>query len=900
MNIFTSREFRAGIIATIVAVVIVFVWQAPFREAEKILLNTKYKVRGSLPADSSVVIVYLDNSDIDALGGLPIKRNYYALLIHALHDVGASVIGVDIAFTEPDFEHPEYDELLSSVVKLSGNVVFGGYFRSVSDQNVSQPGVQDSLLDRFVIGTKEPYPLKNGISLELPFPQLLQSVQRIGHTNFTDNNNIPFLLGAGNGKYLPAFAFVVEETRRMYNRADTQITADERLFEQGKIYASPLGDDGDVMINYPGDIRSFQLISGVNFLKEYDEMKSGGMPSAYAPAIKGKIVLVGIIAEGRSQFVETPFAQQFPSIGMHATFIDNLLQDRFLHGAMFGMHSPKSGIIIALLMGVLSTLLMMMRKEVVGLLSIVIVMALLVALSLYLFSSQASMLSVTPSLFSVIIVVITLLLTKHQSTRAELHEVSRQKETISETLSEKEQTLRKLEQELAGSLHRQSDANNIQLLDEIRRYKTEIEQMKATACDSRPFTLSSQDATVERSDFHGILYYSNGHMAKVVDFIKKIADTNAVVLVQGESGTGKELVANAIHRQSQRKEKPFVAINCGALSESLLESELFGHERGAFTGAMREKPGRFELADGGTIFLDEIGETSEAFQVKLLRVLQDGTFERVGGTETRKVDIRVVAATNRDLKQQVALKRFREDLFYRVNVFAIQLPPLRDRKDDIPLLVESFISAEQPGMTCSQSAVDALMRHEWRGNIRELQSAIKRAVVLAVSEGRQMLRLKDFSDEVIAAGLEKDNLEERIIASLREKEFSRSAISETAEDLGGLNRGTVAEYFRGYVFKVFSESHWNLEHTVESIAGVRDFTIRGRVQKKASEYLANAIQYVDASRSFDEVTTLSKPKYKNLPQRYHVYLDQLISSAYKGAWTIDLHSFNNDSQERLN
>jgi transcriptional regulator with GAF, ATPase, and Fis domain len=438
------------------------------------------------------------------------------------------------------------------------------------------------------------------------------------------------------------------------------------------------------------------------------------------------------------------------------------------------------------------------------------------------------------------------------------------------------------------------------LLDEIRRYKTEIEQMKAATGDTRPFLPSSQDATAERSDFHGILYYSNGPMAKAVDFIKKIADTNAVVLVQGESGTGKELVANAIHRQSQRKEKSFIAINCGALSESLLESELFGHERGAFTGAMREKPGRFELADGGTIFLDEIGETSEAFQVKLLRVLQDGTFERVGGTETRKVDARVVAATNRDLKQQVALKRFREDLFYRVNVFAIQLPPLRDRKDDIPLLIDSFISAEQPGMSCSQSAVDALVRHEWRGNIRELQSAIKRAVVLAVAEGRQMLRLKDFSDEVIAAGLEKDNLEDRIIASLREKEFSRSAISETAEDLGGLNRGTVAEYFRGYVFKVFAESRWSLEHTVETIAGVRDYTIRGRVQKKASEYLANAIQYVDSSRSFDEVTSLSKPKYKNLPQRYHVYLDQLISSAYKGAWTIDPHSFNNDSPERLN
>jgi transcriptional regulator with GAF, ATPase, and Fis domain len=376
-------------------------------------------------------------------------------------------------------------------------------------------------------------------------------------------------------------------------------------------------------------------------------------------------------------------------------------------------------------------------------------------------------------------------------------------------------------------------------------------------------------------------------MATVVEFIGKIADSNATVLILGESGTGKELVAQAIHRQSQRREKPFIAVNCGALAETLLESELFGYEKGAFTGAVKEKPGRFELADGGTIFLDEIGEISEAFQVKLLRVLQDGTFERVGGTGTRKTDVRIIAATNRDLKTAVAEKQFREDLYYRLNVFVIHLPPLRERGEDLRMLVEHFAEQEHPGLRLSATAMDSLLRYPWKGNIRELQSVMKRAALMARSEGRSMIQGKDLSAEITSASVGSADLEEHIVRLMREKEFSRSAISETADDLGGLNRGTVAEYVRGWVFKTFAESMWSIPATVDAVAATRDSTTRARAEKKILEYLANARQYVDPSRPFEEVQTLSKPKYKNLPQRYHRYLDELISSAYRGQWSID-------------
>ncbi|HVI23049.1 MAG TPA: sigma-54 dependent transcriptional regulator, partial [Myxococcales bacterium] len=225
----------------------------------------------------------------------------------------------------------------------------------------------------------------------------------------------------------------------------------------------------------------------------------------------------------------------------------------------------------------------------------------------------------------------------------------------------------------------------------------------------------------------------------VFELVKKAAPTKATVLILGESGTGKELIAQALHELSPRRDKPFVKVSCAALSETLLESELFGHERGSFTGAVGRKEGRFELADGGTLFLDEIGEISPTVQVKLLRALQTREFERVGGTQTIKVDVRVVAATNRDLGGQAKSGHFREDLFYRLNVVAVTLPPLRNRKGDIPALAAHFIDkyAKNYGKTIEGLApgtLNALLSHDWPGNVRELENAIERAVVLCKSE----------------------------------------------------------------------------------------------------------------------------------------------------------------------
>ena len=228
-------------------------------------------------------------------------------------------------------------------------------------------------------------------------------------------------------------------------------------------------------------------------------------------------------------------------------------------------------------------------------------------------------------------------------------------------------------------------------------------------------------------------------MRKVFETIQKVAETDITVLVRGESGTGKELVAQALHNRSQRSNRPFVAVNCAAISPELVESELFGHEKGAFTGADARRQGRFEAADGGTIFLDEIGDMAPETQAKVLRVLQERSFERVGGTQTIDVDVRVIAATHRNLEQEAAEGRFREDLFYRLNVLAIELPPLRARPEDVPTLAQRFLEQIDERMgrdkqRFSEAALAALARHGWPGNVRELRNVVEQAAVLSSAD----------------------------------------------------------------------------------------------------------------------------------------------------------------------
>jgi DNA-binding NtrC family response regulator len=361
--------------------------------------------------------------------------------------------------------------------------------------------------------------------------------------------------------------------------------------------------------------------------------------------------------------------------------------------------------------------------------------------------------------------------------------------------------------------------------------ETAVEAIKRGAYDylSKPANLDEISLTLKRAINHKDLKEENVALRSQIQeqhrldrligqsaaihhlyrIIKRVAKTDSTVLITGESGTGKELVANGIHYQSPRRDMPFVPINCGAIPEELLESELFGHEKGAFTGAFKERRGRFELANKGTVFLDEIGEMSPKLQVKLLRFLQETKIQRVGGSRTVEVDVRILAATNKDLERAVAENQFREDLFYRLNVIPIHVPPLRERAGDIALLIQHFLKQHClkkniPQKRMSEAAIESLEQYAWPGNVRELENVIERLVILTDTDEIQLLDLPkrmqvvqepevthiELGQDGINLKETLDTLENRLIVDALQR---AGGVKNKAAKLLGLNRTTLIE-----------------------------------------------------------------------------------------------------------
>ncbi|HAS17137.1 MAG TPA: DNA-binding response regulator [Nitrospiraceae bacterium] len=374
---------------------------------------------------------------------------------------------------------------------------------------------------------------------------------------------------------------------------------------------------------------------------------------------------------------------------------------------------------------------------------------------------------------------------------------------------------------------------------------TAVEAMKAGAFDylMKPFNSSEIMMLIKRAlefqelhaenqqlkknleskyRFENLIGNSEG-IKKVCSLIEKVAETDSTILILGESGTGKELVARTIHYNSHRKNRPLIPINCGAIPESLLESELFGHEKGAFTGASSTRIGRFELADSGSIFLDEIGEMSPALQVKLLRILQQREFERVGGTKTIKVDVRIIAATNIDLEKAVQIGKFREDLYYRINVIPIVIPPLRERIEDILLLAEYFLeyfnrTKKKAIKGFSQEAMNLLINYRWPGNIRELENLIERLVIL---KGDGIVYPEDLPDKV------------RIIR------FEEGIIPLTIPD-GGINLKDVVEEFENNLIVQALQKAQGVKNRAAQLLSLNRTTLVEKLKKKKLDYHINA------------------------------------------------------------
>lgn len=338
--------------------------------------------------------------------------------------------------------------------------------------------------------------------------------------------------------------------------------------------------------------------------------------------------------------------------------------------------------------------------------------------------------------------------------------------------------------------HRKVEESLSNALDEVRRMKEKTE--------AENIYLYKE---IQMAHLHGDIVGQSESIKSVLSLAEQVAETDSTVLILGETGTGKELLARAIHNMSPRRDRPLVTVNCAAIPGTLVESELFGREKGAFTGAVSRQIGRFEIANKSTIFLDEIGELSQDIQAKLLRVLQEGQIERLGSAQTINVDVRIIAATNRDLEQEISANKFREDLFYRLNVFPISIPPLRDRKEDIPTLVWSFIDqmCEKMGKRIEkipQQSIDALQNHDWPGNIRELHNVIERAMIHA---NNNILRIPSLSR-------------------------TTSVTSKTR---------TISEIERNHILEVLKQTGWRIRGRdgAAEILGIKPTTLESRMLK---------------------------------------------------------------------
>ena len=784
--------------------------------------NSFKKFDGEKTADSNIVLIKIDQNDINMLGW-PLKRNYYALLINKLKKLNVAVIGFEIFLSPSSSYQSIYDDLLNNQIKKAGNVV------------LSSLAINIHLKDKKAFADSIIYP-EPKFFVPKPFVDKIVT----GHLNYFNLTGIIIPNTIENGsKNEPSFSKAVAA---LYNPS----------------------------LNIPSKLKVNQLHSWHDF-KSYSLLEFFNLVennSSILKQFKNKIVLIGVSDPTIAKTVKATFNNNMPGIGLNATAVENLLDSTYLRTNFI---LPSAFIFFLIVF-----LFVLFMKETKKILSYSILLVLILGIGFLLLTQFYIELDyrifIAIYLILTIIEVLFFLLERKKLLKKSLSE----SDILRKMLASKETQLQQLEKKIDVA----AESAHLDLTDKIASLKQEINSLKNSQLDNEPVKNENTDEKVK--NFFGIVYKSK-KMGQLIEVIKKVAPEDATVLILGESGSGKELVAKAIHKLSKRKDGNFVALNCAALTDSLLESELFGHLKGAFTNAITTKKGLFEAANNGTIFLDEIGETSENFQAKLLRVLQSGEYQKVGSTVTETTNARIVAATNKNLNELVAEKKFREDLFYRLNVISVELPPLRERKEDIPAIAEYFAKLENDKLKISKAVMLQLEQNEWQGNIRQLESIIKRASIFAKSEKRDIIKLIDLPEDMVK--LDKSNLESLILNSLREKNFTHSSINETAKELG-VSRTVISENFRGIFFKNLVEAKFDKSIAIKKIVASGSKETEEKVAAKVELYLKNIQKDLNgkSNMSYDKIKSSFVSKYKNLPQKYHKYLDTIIKYLIEKTW----------------
>jgi transcriptional regulator with GAF, ATPase, and Fis domain/CHASE2 domain-containing sensor protein len=824
-----------------------FPWNEPINNT---MLDWQFKIRGARQISDNIILVYIGDEDIKTLDVWPISRDYYSYAIHALQTAGAKVIGIDVLFANRDRRHPEYDQTLINFARESTNLCLPMKFSELN-QNKEDP-------NKLLVGENPTFPFKD----------LRRDITALGFSNLGKEafmRKVPLMVQY-NDSLMPSFGL---ELARIYHNAHEkiQLKGNQLSFvdTEARKLVIQLNSGGRLHLNHFGDVEDINSIGFLDLLKTF---------TTYPDSLdmKSKLVLLSVTASGISTVKATPFSAGLPASLIHITVAENLIEQNYLRG-----FSHITAVVCIIIMIALAYFSLSIKRKTYLFTSGILMLLVYWTICFIIFTSAYHIVPVFyPSLVFIVTLVYFSLIKEHIHKREEANV----RDLLQQQISIKEIQLQATKKILSELQEQLSDSEQIRQTAEERRYT--IARLESEVADLKSYLLPPKREL--KTKFPDVVYSEQSKMKEVLDLAAKVSQDDISVLISGETGTGKELIAQIIHKNSKRNKAPFVAINCGALSETLLDSELYGHEKGSFTGAQARRLGRFELADGGTIFLDEITETSQSFQTRLLRVLQEGTFERLGGEHTLKVNLRIIAATNKDIQEEIKNKRFRTDLFYRLNGFHILIPPLRERCEDIPHLASHFLKKYDYSAVSeiSNRAMQQLQSYNWPGNVRELENTIRRAALLAQSDNRSIIQAAHLPKEILKYDIALDSqraykpLEEQILEMLRAQKFSHAAISQTAKALGNRDRGTITEYFRGTCFEYLVKADFDIMKAAIRISDSTDKEVINRVASKINEYLANLRNVLLESPMLIYESEKMPAIYQGLAKKYHIYLKQVL------------------------
>ena len=897
-----KKSIILGFIGAVITLLLSLGFSNLFQAWELKTLDARFQLRGSIETNPNIIMIDADDASAQQLGRWPWPRSLHTQMINFLSNENPGVIVYDILFSQ-SVDDTE-DRALAQATKNSGNMIYPFAISLAGSENATRNiALPEYFPDNQI---KETPKAKNYFSIEsviLPMPELMEFSKGLGHIAANRDRDgvirrVPLFV-RHEGSLMPSLALQAVLTWLDVSPEQVEINDSEIFLKQARLPGNrvdihiPVDANGQMLINYAGKwSETFKHASFASVLAS-DEKTTGNMEE-----VEGKLILVSNTLSGQD-IKPTPVEKDYPGSGIHANIINTIVTQKFLRETGQGFN-----LLLILLLSITTARLLLLRKYLLQAVFISALSAGYLVVCAVLFDSGL----VLQIVFPLCSIIFTGLLVsiyqagsekelsdnlQQEKSRVEAHLVS-----ISTDLAIKEGELIKIQDQLEGLQEgmqvdrERGEAQTLKIDDLQRSLELLVQDKEELLAQRTQLEDKVLDLRVHISfdppgeEILELLKQECGEFGintrsqSVLDVfknLKQVAPVPSPVLILGDSGTGKELFAKALHLMSQRKGE-FVPVNMGAIPEGLYESELFGHMKGAFTGAVTDKKGKFAQASEGTIFLDEIGEVRQDLQVKLLRVLQEKEIQPVGG-KAFKVNIRIVAATNKDLQKEMEKGEFREDLFYRLNTVTLKLPRLKDRREDIEILVDHLIKKyrveygkEIQGI--SDKAMQVILNHDWPGNIRELENIIQRGITFATGEliqekdlGMDPSKPKEETKRPLL-NVSRGDGDELLLNALKESNFE---INQTAARLK-MHRNTVTARFKGICFDMLVRH--GIDNAVKEIAEIPSH--HETVTQMFTEYWKNLINTAKEFETEAEAVKAALKRNKNVPAQHHRAIEELV------------------------